>query len=157
MSKKNEVAVTEVTELAEGAMLTEGNLADIFGDKVSQPAIVMFDGAKAVSPIELVNVSIGENISLDDIVNKEVVLEGYGGIKLEYVDEESGEILPYNRYILVTSEGIFTTTSAFIGRALAVLMKTMSVKPKVMFTRKTSNVNGETRSKYLMKITGVAE
>lgn len=156
MTKKNEVVTTGVNELAEGAMLTEGNLTEIFGEKVSQPAIVMFDGG-TISPIDLINVSIGENVSLDEIINMEVTLEGYGGVRLEYVDEETGELLPYNRYILATSEGVFTTTSAFIGRALAVLMKTMSVKPIVRFTRTTTNVGGETRSKYMMKVVGVAD
>lgn len=107
-------------------------LSLIMTETASMPSIMMYDKSKSMDLEDLVNLSAGAHKSLTDILNLEVTLEGFGLVKLQFIDED-GVIGDYIRYILVTDQGAFTTTSSFIGRTLAMLYQVKAFEPKVKF------------------------
>lgn len=136
MAKKAEEIKNETTELT---VVNSEALLDLFGDNANMPAILMFDEKKAMKPNELINLASGENVSLSDVLNIELTLEGFGAVKLDYADVDTGEFGTYIRYILVTDRGNFTTTSTFIGRTLKMLYQTMMRSPRIMFKQKETD------------------
>ena len=147
MAKQNTEMVNDVTDLA--VVQTE-ELSVLFGDKLSMPAILMFDEKKVVSPIEIINIASGENVSISDVLNQELVLQGMGAVQLDYVNEETGEFSKYIRYILITDKGNFTTTSTFIGRSLKMLYQVAPKAPKIMFKQKEK----DGRRRFMMELVG---
>lgn len=108
-------------ETSELSVVSPETVVELFGGASSAPVVLMFDEKKVVSVEEVINLASGENISISDVLNKELLLQGMGAVKQDYVDRETGEFGSYVRYILFTSEGSFTTTSTFIGRTLRML------------------------------------
>lgn len=136
MSKKSEELRNETTELE---VVNNQALLDLFAENTNIPAILMYDEKKALKPSEVINLASGENKSLSDVLNVELSLEGFGAVRLDYVDENTGEFGNYIRYILITDKGNFTTTSTFIGRTLKMLYQTMMKSPKIMFKQKETD------------------
>lgn len=118
MSKDVTNATTDLAVVNEEAVL------NLFGGNTSIPTVLIFDEKKVVSVKEVINLASGENVSISDILNKEIKLQGMGAVKQEYVNEDTGEFGNYVRYILFTDQGSFTTTSTFIGRTLKMLYQT---------------------------------
>lgn len=123
-------------------------LVTLFGENIDAPSIMMFDDKKVLTPSEVINLSSGENMSLSEIINTPVVLQGMGGVRLQYVDENTGEVLNYIRYLLITDKGNYTTTSSFIGRTLKMLYQISPKSPTVMFKQKEK----DGRRKFFMEI-----
>lgn len=144
----NEMEMMIPNETTELSAINGDELSAMFGGKMNVPAILMFDQKKAVPLKDIINVSAGENLSLSEVINTELTLEGFGAIRLEYLDEETGELKDYIRYILFTDKGTYTTTSTFIGRTLKMLYQTMSRAPKVKFLQKDK----EGRRRFMMEI-----
>lgn len=152
-----ETGVVTVDSRNDLEIVNNVELMELFGDKVTSPAIMLYDENKVVPVTDLINLAGGENLSISEILNIEVTLEGFGGVKLEYVDELTGEFGDYIRYILITDKGNFTTTSSFIGRTLKMLFQSGAKKPVVKFTQKDKNVNGEVRRQFRMELVKVGQ
>ena len=129
MSTKTE-NTNETTSLS---VVDSTALVEMFGEKINTPAILMFDSKSMITPQEAINLAAGENVSLSSVINKELTLKGVGAALLDYVDEETGEVKSYIRYILLTNEGNFTTTSTFIGRTVRMLVQVKMGEPKIVF------------------------
>lgn len=145
MARKDETFVNETTDLS---LINNDGLMELFGEKAGSPAILMFDQKKVLPLNEIINLASGENVSLSEVLNTEVELVGMGAVKLDYIDETTGEFSQYIRYILITDKGNFTTTSTFIGRTLKMLYQTMTRPPKVMFKQKEK----DGRRRFIMEI-----
>lgn len=145
MARRTEEIINETTDLA---VVNNEGLLDLFGEKSSSPAILMFDNKKVMPLKDIINLASGENVSLSEILNTEVELIGMGAVKLDYVDEQTGEFSNYVRYILITDKGNFTTTSTFIGRTLKMLYQTMNRPPHVMFKQREK----DGRRRFIMEI-----
>lgn len=144
-TKRNEEINNETTDLA---IVNNEGLMELFGERASAPSILMFDEKKVLPLKDIINLASGENVSLSEVLNTEVQLVGMGAVKLDYIDEQTGEFNQYIRYILITDKGNFTTTSTFIGRTLKMLYQTMSRTPKVMFKQKEK----DGRRRFIMEI-----
>ena len=118
MSKEMANATTDL------AVVNEEAVIELFGGNTSIPTVLIFDEKKVVSVTEVINLASGENVSISDILNKEIKLQGMGAVKQEFVNPDTGEFGNYVRYILFTDNGSFTTTSTFIGRTLKMLYQT---------------------------------
>lgn len=145
MARRNEEIVNETTDLA---TINNDGLLELFGEKANTPAILMFDEKKVLPLKDIINLASGENVSLSEILNTEVELIGMGAVKLDYVDENTGEFSSYIRYILITNKGNFTTTSTFIGRTLKMLYQTMTRPPHVIFKQKEK----EGHRRFIMEV-----
>jgi len=145
MARNTEVIKNETNDLA---VVNSDALMEMFGERTSAPAILMFDEKKVMKPSEVINLAAGENISISEVLNMELVLQGMGAVKLDYVDEETGEFGTYIRYIMITDKGNFTTTSTFIGRTLKMLYQTMTKSPTIMFKQKDTG----DRRRFMMEI-----
>lgn len=149
METDNRLPDTGTNATTDLAIIGTSELENMFGDKVNVPAILMYDEKKAVSVSQIINIASGENVSLSNVINKELTLEGFGAVRLEYPNAETGEVVDYIRYILITDSGMFTTTSAFIGRTLKMLYQTMVKSPKVRFVQQEL---GDGKRRFRMEI-----
>lgn len=148
----SEVATNVGSGVTDLTTLDNTALAEMFADTMAQPAILMYENQKAISPMELINIASGENKSLSEVINKELTLQGFGAVKLDYTDTDTGEFGKYIRYILVTDQGTFTTTSSFIGRTLKMLYNVSVQSPRIMFEQKDTVVGNESRRRYMMRL-----
>lgn len=130
-----ELRVNEVKELG------------IFEGPTSVPVIRMFNGEE-LSASKMINIVNGSAKSVSDFLNQELTLLGFGGVVLDFVDEETGETGKYNKYILITDKGDIATTSTFIGRTLKMLWQCNMTSPRVRFRQ----VEQSGRRRFLMDL-----
>ena len=119
----------------------------VFEGSTSVPVIRMFNGEE-LSASKMINIVNGSAKSVSDFLNQELTLLGFGGVVLDFVDEETGETGKYNKYILITDKGDIATTSTFIGRTLKMLYQCNMTSPRIKFRQ----VEQSGRRRFLMDL-----
>ena len=119
----------------------------VFEGGTSVPVIRMFNGEE-LSTSKMINIVNGSAKSVSDFLNQELTLLGFGGVVLDFVDEETGETGKYNKYILITDKGDISTTSTFVGRTLKMLWQCNMQSPRIKFRQ----VEQSGRRRFLMDL-----
>lgn len=119
----------------------------VFEGSTSVPVIKMFNGEE-LSAAKMINIVNGSAKSVSDFLNQELTLLGFGGVVLDFVDDETGEMGRYNKYILITDKGEIATTSTFIGRTLKMLWQCNMTSPRIKFRQ----VEQSGRRRFLMDL-----
>ncbi len=119
----------------------------VFEGSTSVPIIKMFNGEE-LSAAKMINIVNGSAKSVSDFLNQELTLLGFGGVVLDFIDEETGEMGRYNKYILITDKGDIATTSTFIGRTLKMLYQCNMTSPRIRFRQ----VEQAGRRRFLMDL-----
>lgn len=127
--------------------VNEAQELGVFEGHTSVPVIKMFNGEE-LSAAKMINIVNGSAKSVNDFLNQELTLLGFGGVVLDFVDDETGEVGKYNKYILITDKGEIATTSTFIGRTLKMLWQCNMTSPRIKFRQ----VEQSGRRRFLMDL-----
>lgn len=141
MNKEKEIKNMEELNVKETQEL------GVFEGSTSVPVIKMFNGEE-LSAAKMINIVNGSAKSVSDFLNQELTLLGFGGVVLDFVDDETGEVGKYNKYILITDKGEIATTSTFIGRTLKMLWQCNMTSPRIKFRQ----VEQSGRRRFLMDL-----